>query len=186
MSHRLVILAGIFNGMILLLLLIVQPVFMVLWLLLTVLVCVILTLRRPRFWQAEIDRVRNGWHRFKVRMGTVQREPEKKIGFTPDHVLVCLKTGQYADQPITKEDFLIGRSPKSDFALHLSPTVSREHCRIIFRKYSQEYYLEDLRSKAGTYMGTRRLEPFTQEKLLDNAEITIGDCRFRFVKRKAG
>lgn len=180
-SHKLVMLWAIFNGFFLLFLLIIQPVFMVLWLLLMVLICLLLSIRKPLFWQAEMKRMANWWDRLKRWLGAEHGEKGAKIGFPADHMLECLN-GQYSNYLISKTDCLLGRSPKCDFALTHSDTVSSQHCRIHFRSYSQEYYIEDLRSKNGTYIGTRRLEPYTQEKLLDNAEIRIGDCCFRFVK----
>ena len=63
-------------------------------------------------------------------------------------------------------------------------TISGEHCRITYRKHSRTYYIEDLHSLNGTYLGAKRLEPNTPEKLLDNAEISIGRIRFCFVRQK--
>lgn len=180
--HKLVVLAAIFNGLFLLLLFLIQPVFVVLWLLLTVLVCLLLSICKPPFWQAEMERMACRWSELKQKLGGVQGDPGKPIDFCADHVLECQSRGQYPNYRINKTVFLIGRSKKCDCPLTRSDTVSSQHCRIHFCKYSQEYYIEDLRSKNGTYIGTRRLEPYTQEKLLDNAEIRIGDCCFRFVK----
>lgn len=183
-NHRLFQVFGIFNVFVMLSLLILEPVFLVLWVLLVVLGCIIFSRVRPDVWQPEMQRFKNRVRAVKNRFfGAPKGDDPRKTTFVPDHVLVSLNAGSQQKFLVNAETYLIGRSRNCNCRLKNAPTVSHEHCRIIFRKYSQEYYVEDLRSSNGTYLGTRRLEPFTQEMLLENSELTIGDCRFRFVKQ---
>lgn len=183
-NHRLFQIFTIFNVFVMLVLLVLEPVFLVLWLLLLVLGCIVFSLVKPAVWQPEMNRLRRKWAAFKKRFFSAPgNDDARKITFVPDHELVSTQAGRQERYLVDCESYLIGRSSKCNCVLKSSPTVGKEHCRIIFRKYSQEYYVEDLRSQNGTYLGTRRLEPFTQEMLLENSELTIGDCCFRFVKK---
>lgn len=178
-THQMIVLVCIFNAFIVAALLILMPVFGVLWLLLAVLAGVIFANAKPAVWQMEKEKLSRVFKAFARKLDGVE---EKPVVEALQYDLVSLKTGDSTRYPINQETFVIGRSSKCDCRMQ-DKTISKEHCRILYRKYSREYYIEDLRSRNGTYLGTRRLEPFTQEKLLDNSELTIGDCRFRFVKR---
>lgn len=81
---------------------------------------------------------------------------------------------------IDRMEYLIGRSREAAMCLAKNRAVSSRHCRIVYRKYSQEYYIEDLNSTSGTYVGARRLEPYKQEKLLPNVEITLAGLTYCF------
>lgn len=177
-THQMIVLWCVFNAVVILALLILMPVFAVLWLLLAVLAGMLYAIARPAVWQMEKERLGRVFKGIGRRLGGVQEKQEIK-GLQYD--LVSLNGGMR--YPICQETFVIGRGSKCDCRLQ-DATISKEHCRILYRKYSREYYIEDLRSRNGTYLGTRRLEPFTQEKLLDNSELTIGECCFRFVKRQ--
>jgi len=50
----------------------------------------------------------------------------------------------------------IGRLEENDVALRLDGRVSRRHARL--RLVEGELYLEDLKSRNGTYIGDRRIE----------------------------
>ena len=181
--HRLVQVLVIFNVFVILALLVLEPVFAVLWLLLTILFFLFFGIARPDVRRMETERLHAVWSSFKNRLNGVVQEDPRKLTFVPDHQLVSLQAGGPC-YLIDRETYVIGRSTRCSCVLRQDPTVSKEHCRIIFRKYSQEYYIEDLRSQNGTYLGTRRLEPFTQEKLLDDTELTVGGCSFRFVRNQ--
>jgi len=183
-NHRLFKVFFIINLFVILALLILEPVFLIMWLLFLVLGCILFSRKKPEIWRPEVQRYRNKWLLLKKRVfGDKGVEDSRKISFVPDHELISVNAGQQMRYVVDSENYLIGRAKQCNGRILSSLTVGREHCRIIFRKYSQEYYIEDLRSKNGTYLGTRRLEPFTQEMLLDNAELTIGNCCFRFVKK---
>lgn len=101
--------------------------------------------------------------------------------FHPEYELVFTRHGRNSRTLVDKETFVIGRKETCDFVIS-DPSISKEHCRIVYRKYSHTYYIEDLSSNNGTFLGAKRLEPFSQEKLLENAEITISDRIYCFVK----
>ncbi|MEI8201138.1 MAG: FHA domain-containing protein [Eubacteriales bacterium] len=75
-------------------------------------------------------------------------------------------------------DFLIGRD-KSLCDLFLDhPSVSDRHARILHRE--PVYYLVDLGSAAGTWIGSRRLYSFEENPLSDGDIFICGDFRFVF------
>lgn len=117
----------------------------------------------------------------KVSDATKSEITEYDVNFHPNFQLVFNRHGRNNKTVIDKEVFVIGRSASCDLVI-ADPTVSGKHCRIVFRKYSQSYYIEDLSSNNGTFLGVRRLEPFTQEKLLENASITVADRTYRFTR----
>lgn len=102
--------------------------------------------------------------------------------FHPEYQLVFTRHGRTSTTVIDKETFVIGRQRKTCDLVIPEDRVTKEHCCIVYRKYSHTYFIEDLNSTNGTYLGVRRLEPFTQQKLLDNAEITIADRTYRFTR----
>lgn len=102
--------------------------------------------------------------------------------FHPEYQLVFTRHGRTSATIIDKENFVIGRKRKTCDLVIPEERVTKEHCCIVYRKYSHTYFIEDLNSTNGTYLGVRRLEPFTQQKLLDNAEITIADRTYRFTR----
>jgi pSer/pThr/pTyr-binding forkhead associated (FHA) protein len=57
------------------------------------------------------------------------------------------------------DTLVIGRSPQSDLCLHLDPQVSAIHARIV--RDGAGYWLEDLASRNGTYVGDVRIRERT-------------------------
>ena len=55
-----------------------------------------------------------------------------------------------------KNVLAIGRSPTNDLALSLDPLVSATHARIVHEGSS--FWLEDLDSRNGTYIGEQRIQ----------------------------
>ncbi len=172
-----------------LLLCVFQLVLAVLWALLCALaICLLARRSHPAFclerdiWREKLKKIRN---RQKDKMEKKHQESRGQTEFVADHKLVGI--GEYARKEyiVDREVFVIGVEKSCQCVLggQGPSTVSREHCRITYRKYSRAYYIEDLHSLNGTYLGTKRLEPFTPEKLLDNAEISISHIRFCFVRR---
>ncbi|HEY3451364.1 MAG TPA: FHA domain-containing protein, partial [Myxococcales bacterium] len=79
---------------------------------------------------------------------------------------------------LTKTVTVIGRLPDvADFALPFSEEVSREHAAIVY--FAGEFFLEDLASGNGTYVGGERVE---KVKLRDGERIRVGSQNlvFRF------
>lgn len=141
-----------------------------LWLVFSVLLLVLLFRFKPDLFEGLFAR-------FRKKDSSLEAQPD----FVPDHTLTDLETGKSV--VIDHADFLIGRSPECALCLNRDKTVSRQHARIVFRPYSKEYYLQDMRSLAGTFLGTSKLTPDVQEKLPDRSVITIGSYRLRFDKR---
>lgn len=172
-----------------LLLCVFQFVVALLWLLLCGLAISMLARRNHPLYCVE----RDIWNERAVRIRSKRQKKKQALyeemhyqnEFVPDRMLVGI--GDHAGERYFIEDevFVIGTKKKCQCVLsgEQAATISGEHCRITYRKHSRTYYIEDLYSLNGTYLGSKRLEPRTPEKLLDNAEISIGHVRFCFVKR---
>jgi pSer/pThr/pTyr-binding forkhead associated (FHA) protein len=57
---------------------------------------------------------------------------------------------------VTEDELLLGRGAGCDLPLRLDPLVSTKHARIV--RDGASFYLEDLGSKNGTYIGERRID----------------------------
>lgn len=143
------------------------------------LIFTILWYKWPQLHDVVSDMFRKG--RKRIQNATKTEVEEYDVAFHPEYQLVFTRHGRNTKTVIDKERFLIGRKSSCNLVIN-DPSISGEHCCIVYRQYSHAYYIEDLRSNNGTYLGVRRLEPFTQEKLLDDAEITISDRVYRFRK----
>lgn len=104
--------------------------------------------------------------------------------FSPSHYLVSSTMDPPICRLVDKESFVVGRDAGCDLRIPDS-SVSGQHCRITYGAHSRQYYVEDLRSSMGTFVGTKRLEANAPEKLFDEAEIFISNVRFTFT-RSAG
>lgn len=167
-----------------------QFIFALLWALLCALVISMLAHRNhPMYrvekaiWDARVKKYQDARAKKKREHDQENRYQNE---FVPDRMLVGI--GDHAREKyfIDQEIFVIGTKKSCQCVLgdRQASTISGEHCRITYRKHSRTYYIEDLHSLNGTYLGAKRLEPNTPEKLLDNAEISIGHVRFCFVRRK--
>ena len=181
-THRILLVCLIFCLFTALALLFLFPVFGVLYSLCLVIFWMVFFILHPDVWQSEKGHLLNQKKRAIRRMMGEDANIDGEHHLE-DYELLCIKPTGVDHYPIKKETFLIGRSSSCDCSIPEVGTASKEHCRIIYRKYSQEFFVEDMHSSNGTYLGTRRLEPYTQEKLLENAELTIGTYSFRFVRR---
>lgn len=179
-AHQLLILFLVCDGLLTAFLLMMEPVVGWLFGLLSVFGVVIWMRVKPGLWQAE----KRLW---SARLSGVKKSafsaPEQQMRTQVSYELIMVRPDTGRVFPVQGKEMLIGRGARCSCLLTESPAVGREHCRIIHREHSQEYYIEDLRSQNGTYLGTRRLEPNTQVKLLENTEIIIGDITLRFVRR---
>lgn len=101
--------------------------------------------------------------------------------FHPEYCIKYNANGRPKQKLINKELYVIGRGTDCDLFID-DGSVTTKHCQIIYRKYSREYYIEDLNSKNGTFLGTHHLEPYTQEKLLDGTEIIISGQKYLFTR----
>lgn len=79
---------------------------------------------------------------------------------------------------IWTDDFLIGSDQLlCDFSVN-HPSVSARHARIVRRQGL--FYLIDLGSRSGTYIGHRKLFTHEENPLFDQDAIRIGEVRFQF------
>ncbi len=60
---------------------------------------------------------------------------------------------------VPKETVIIGRGQDSDLSLFLDPLVSMKHARIV--REDRHYWLEDLDSSNGTYLGDEKIRQRT-------------------------
>jgi len=183
-AHQLLLLFFISCVVVALALLLLAPMLGVLWILLVALFCIVLAVCKPALLRDEKER----WQRVcrKVKESLFSEQTEAEVDTPAQYELVVIKPNTGQRYSIDKKVYLIGRGSKCDCKLSNVGTIGREHCRIVYREHSCEYYIEDLRSKNGTYLGTRRLEPNTQVKLLENSELYIGDYGLRFEKKLRG
>lgn len=181
--HKLLMLALFVLACVALFMLFLEPILGVQWILLWSLLGVIFCRKNPQICRAEKKRWKDACNSMKDRLFATPFDAQTID--MPVYELIMVKPQTGETYPIDRKTYLIGRSRNCDLTLLHSDTLGREHCRIVYREHSREYYIEDLRSKNGTYLGTRRLEPNTQVKLLAHAEIFIGDYCLRF-ERKTG
>lgn len=66
----------------------------------------------------------------------------------------------------------LGRSSRCDLRITSSPMVSRRHCELVLR--GGRWYLNDLSSTYGTYLGARRIVSAPLGRLLP---VTVADVR---------
>lgn len=180
---RLLMLFGGLMLLISLLILLIEPILGVLFIVVEALIFTILWVTWPKLRNTitlEVRRMKEGM-KDKIDEATKSDIVEYDVSFHPTFQLVYTRHGRNTKTIIDREVFLIGHSQECNLVIS-DRTVSGKHCRIVYRKYSQTYYLEDLSSVNGTYLGVRRLEPFTQEKLLEGATITVADRAYRFVR----
>ena len=70
-----------------------------------------------------------------------------------------------------KEELIIGRSAECDVVLNGDNKVSRRHARVFKRK--ERYFIEDLQSTNGTFVGDRRISGTTELVLEDSIFIGL-------------
>ena len=80
-------------------------------------------------------------------------------------------------QRATNASFTVGRGPTNDLALNLDSRVSLQHARIV--QEGRHYWLEDLDSSNGTYIGDQRI---TKRALIGpGTSFTVGDTMLEFL-----
>jgi DNA-binding response OmpR family regulator len=96
---------------------------------------------------------------------------------TGEPAILLLKEGPggHNQWRLDKDEIVLGREPDCDIVLD-NRQVSRQHALI--RRQDDSYFLEDLRSKNGTFIGGQVVEAPT--KLNDGDEITIA-LSFRLI-----
>ena len=87
--------------------------------------------------------------------------------------------------PITKDDFMIGRSrDQADGVVLLSIRISRLHCRILHKDGA--YCIVDMQSVNGTSLNGARLTPHQETPLRPGDKITLADVPLVFMLMPEG
>jgi len=149
----------------------------ILFLLLAILLLLLVVACSRKLREALADGMHKGREKLSIKPGTQEVDITQHV----EYQLVVDHDGKISCFPIAREEYLIGRDPSCDLQIP-QPMVARRQCKIIYRRYSKTYYIEDLFSKNGTFLGSRRLEPNKQEKLLENAEINIAGNTYWFMR----
>ena len=82
---------------------------------------------------------------------------------------------------VEKNETVLGRAPENDVVL-AAKSVSKQHARILIRDGA--YYLEDLGSQVGTYVGQRKLGPGKLQQLNQGDHFVIFPYSFAFEMRQ--
>lgn len=113
-------------------------------------------------------------------------QPNTTGAFVPSHYLVNQQINPPVYCLVDKDSFLIGRDAGCDLQLPGEVTVSGQHCKITYFAHARQYNVVDLRSAMGTFVGTKRLEANTPERLPDEAVLSISNLKFRFTRIPGG
>lgn len=87
-------------------------------------------------------------------------------------IAVVEPTGVRRSMPLTARGLTIGRDSNNDVSVTY-PFISRSHARITFD--GQNYYVTDLESANGTYLGHARLVPNTPTLWYPGTPLHVGD-----------
>ncbi len=115
-----------------------------------------------------------------------KKEEAPAVRATKETIMVLedCETGEIHE--IGKNGYNIGR--KSDCDLVISDaSVSRNHCRITYRPETNHYYIEDLGSTYGTFVGVHRLPKDTKTLLKSGDMVAVNSNKFIFrneIKKK--
>jgi predicted component of type VI protein secretion system len=94
---------------------------------------------------------------------------------------LIVASGKSAGRSISlkRDKLLIGRSEECDVR-PLSEEVSRRHCAITVGP--ADVWIEDLKSRNGTFVNGKRIEPETRIKLADGDMIRVGSLEVRVAR----
>lgn len=81
---------------------------------------------------------------------------------------------------IDKPDFVLGRSPDCDYVFSGMGTISGHHCRITYNPQTKNFYLEDLKSRNGTFVNSGRLEPNNRVLLKPHSMVSLDRYQYIF------
>lgn len=73
----------------------------------------------------------------------------------------------------------VGRARTADISLR-APSVSKYHAYFTYNDVTREWMVVDARSRNGTRLGERRLEPGDNVKMTNGAQLMFGDETFLF------
>jgi pSer/pThr/pTyr-binding forkhead associated (FHA) protein len=75
------------------------------------------------------------------------------------------------------DEMSLGRNPDNDIVIS-DPRASRHHARVTRR--GESFFLEDLTSSNGTFVGDKQLSPGIRNELTDGDELRIGSTLLIF------
>src|SRR5260370_28595930 len=84
------------------------------------------------------------------------------------HLLIRKGANSGQRLALAKDTMVLGRSPDCEIPLP-SPSVSRQHARLI--RQGDEWYIEDMLSRNGTYVNSHLIAARTQLKKNDHIRI---------------
>ena len=92
-------------------------------------------------------------------------------------VVVKNESGSVEQVKISKKIFTIGKKKKGNDLVIDQGSVSRQHCRIIFRDGA--YTIQDAGSMNGTFLNGRRI--MQETPLMHGSQIRVGDVEVTFI-----
>ncbi len=112
------------------------------------------------------------------RLSLPRKLPSREAKTAETHAVlrVCYIPGEWS--VVDKDEFLIGRSRNCDLVVKC-PTVSRTHCKVT--KRGAEYFLEDLESAGGIWLGEEVMRAPT--RITNHDRFRIGDQTLEFELR---
>lgn len=91
--------------------------------------------------------------------------------------LVLKNADTAVDIAVVKDSFIIGKNPKlSDGVLSISPTISRQHCKIT--REAGKYYIEDLDSLNHTFVNGNILQKGQKVWIQKGTQIHLANFEF--------
>lgn len=156
-----------------LVLLLLSPVIGAISLVLLVLAVALMILLKPEWWEQAKFRIRK--KKENQQPGKTTKNPRKMVLERCDR-----GTSGVGAIVIDHSPFEIGRSGDCDYMVSEMPSVGRHHCRIIYRESTNNYYIEDLGSKNGTYVNSFRLAANTPMLLKSGSMISLDKFQFIF------
>ncbi len=106
------------------------------------------------------------------------RSQGKILGQRKIPTLILLPLDHLEDPPHSyrTSEVVIGRNPECDFPVQ-NNTVSSEHARLSF--HHNQWWVEDLQSKNGTFLNEERL--YTPTVAITNDELRCGEVHLKII-----
>ncbi len=108
-----------------------------------------------------------------------KKEPEIRSRPAKETVMVLEDCESGEVHEVGKNGYDIGRKEDCDLVI-LDSSVSRHHCRITYRPETNHYYIEDLGSTYGTFVGVHRLPKNTKTLLKSGDMIAVNETKYIF------
>lgn len=117
-----------------------------------------------------------------MEMGTEEREAATTLlsAICPQSQAMLIHEESHTKFPLVQPMTIIGKMPGTAQIILKEATVSRIHARIVCRE--DEYYLEDLNSRNGTYVNECLLENRESFKLKSGDRIKFADVECTYVR----